>query len=312
MIYRKGKENMNAPVELHARVTAQGREVIRPSSLRRSDDIVEDAEALRTRLMTDGYLYLPGYLDVSEVRAARLDLLGRLEPRGWLSPGTPTADGVAGPEAAKRVIAEIAAASPPLQHLLYGGRMADLYARIFGESIRHFDYTWLRAMPPGSGSKPHMDAVFMNRGTPKLLTAWTPLGDIDRRLGGLAILDRSPSLTELQETYGRRDVDAYCSNHEGTPDAATADGPAWTGTLSDDPVALADDLERHWLTTDYGMGDLLTFPLFTVHCGLDNNTDRLRLSCDARYQPASEPADPRWIGVDPSRHSARSKRGLIC
>lgn len=311
-VLQRVKWNMNVPIELQARVTAQGRDVVRPGALRRSADIADDPGALRNRLMADGYLYLPGYLDVSEVGAARLDILSQLEKLGWLAADTSTNEGVAGPQAAKRVLAEIAAASAPLQHLLYGGLMADLYSRIFNASIRHFDYTWLRAMPPGTGSKPHMDAVFMNRGTPKLLTAWTPLGDIDRQLGGLAILERSPELTELQNTYGRRDVDAYCSNHEGAADAAASDGPAWTGTLSDDPVSLADDLERHWLTADYAMGDVLTFPLFTVHCGLDNNTDRLRLSCDARYQPANEPADPRWIGVDPSRHSARSKHGLIC
>lgn len=295
-------------MHLQPLVTAQAREVSTLGNLRPSDDIVDDVAGLRARLMTDGYLYLPGYLDVSAVMAARLDILGRLEQQGWLATDTAAAEAMAGPGAAKRVLAEMAADSAPLQQLLYGSQMADFYQRFFDQAVRHFDYTWLRAMPPGMGSKPHMDAVFMNRGTPELLTAWTPLGDIDRQLGGLAILDRSPDLTELQQTYGRRDVDTFCSNR----DEVASESPPWNGTLSDDPVSLADDLGRRWLTADFALGDLLTFPLFTVHCGLDNNTDRLRLSCDSRYQPASQPADPRWIGVDPSRHSARSKRGLIC
>jgi hypothetical protein len=56
----------------------------------------------------------------------------------------------------------------------------------------------------------------------------------------------------------------------------------------------------------------VTFPMYTVHGSLDNTSDRLRLSCDIRYQRASEPADPRWIGANPTAHGAESKRGLIC
>jgi hypothetical protein len=67
------------------------------------------------------------------------------------------------------------------------------------------------------------------------------------------------------------------------------------------------------VTRDYRAGDLLVFTMHTAHLGLDNNTsDRFRLSSDSRYQPASEPADPRWVGTDPAGHGAASKQGLIC
>ena len=73
-----------------------------------------------------------------------------------------------------------------------------------------------------------------------------------------------------------------------------------------------NDAGLRWLTGDYRAGDLLTFSMHTAHLGLDNNANRIRLSCDIRYQPASEPADPRWIGADPSAHGSRSKVGVIC
>jgi hypothetical protein len=186
--------------------------------------------------------------------------------------------------------------------------------RVFDEPVRHFDYTWLRLKPPGVGTKPHMDSVFMNRGTPRLLTAWTPLGDIDTRLGGLAILAGAHTIDDLTNGYAQRDVDTYCTNPESASDLAqTADNRDWNGTLHDDAVALREQLGLRWLTTDYRAGDLLTFTMHTVHTGLDNNTtDRVRLSCDSRYQPASEPADPRWIGPRPPAHGPASKRGLIC
>ena len=60
------------------------------------------------------------------------------------------------------------------------------------------------------------------------------------------------------------------------------------------------------------MGDLLVFTMFTLHCSHTNQTDRLRISTDTRYQLASEPIDPRWIGAEPPGNDIRAKRGTIC
>lgn len=280
--------------------------------LRRSNDVLDDPGELAQRLTEDGYLFLPGYLDRNEVLAARRDLLARLAQLGWTASGTDPDDALPGPEASPNVLATVAHESEPLMALLYSGRMGTLYEHIFGEPIRHYEYTWLRAIPPGLASRPHMDSVFMNRGTLELLTAWTPLGDIDRTLGGLAILENSHQLEDVKNDYGRRDVDEYCSNHETADEDAAQDRLSWSGALAENPALLREDLGGRWLTTDFQAGDVLTFTIFTVHCGLDNSSDRLRLSCDSRYQPASQPADPRWVGIHPTAHTSRSKRGVIC
>ena len=52
------------------------------------------------------------------------------------------------------------------------------------------------------------------------------------------------------------------------------------------------------------MGDALLFGMYTMHGSLTNTTNRYRLSCDTRYQLASEPADERWIGAKPKGHYA--------
>jgi hypothetical protein len=39
--------------------------------------------------------------------------------------------------------------------------------------------------------------------------------------------------------------------------------------------------------------------MFTHHCSLDNQSNRIRLSTDSRYQLASEPMDERWSGDHP-------------
>jgi hypothetical protein len=77
-------------------------------------------------------------------------------------------------------------------------------------------------------------------------------------------------------------------------------------------VRLRETLGGRWLTAEFRMGDLLTFPMYTVHASLDNQTDRIRLSTDSRYQSAAEPADPRWIGEQPIAHGVAGRRGRIC
>ena len=49
----------------------------------------------------------------------------------------------------------------------------------------------MRAVSPGPATPPHMDVVYMGRGTKNLFTSWTPLGDVPLEMGGLIILENS-------------------------------------------------------------------------------------------------------------------------
>jgi ectoine hydroxylase-related dioxygenase (phytanoyl-CoA dioxygenase family) len=182
--------------------------------------------------------------------------------------------------------------------------------------VRHYDFTWMRAVAPGHGTQPHRDIVFMGRGTHDLYTAWTPLGDIDYQLGGLIVLEGSNRLENVREEYLARDVDEYCENVEGEQEYARTNqdmhGWRWDGSLSDNPVELREQLGGRWLTAEYKAGDLLTFDTHTIHASLDNRSERIRLSSDSRYQLASEPIDERWIGEAPIGHGPEGKRGRIC
>jgi hypothetical protein len=147
--------------------------------LRRSRPDAPAAE-LTERLDRDGYLFLPNYLAAEKVRQARRELLERLAIMGWLAPDRDVTDAVPGPGPREPFdMNELASSCAALLQLLYGRRMLDLFERLFAEPVRHFDFTWLRVVGPGSGTPPHMDNVFMNRGSGRLLTAWTPLGDIN-------------------------------------------------------------------------------------------------------------------------------------
>ena len=90
---------------------------------------------------------------------------------------------MAHPDSGLKFKPDLAHDNEPLHRLLYGGRMMEFYERFLGGPVRHYDFTWMRAVAPGYGTQPHGDIVFMGRGTHDLYTAWTPLGDIDYQLG---------------------------------------------------------------------------------------------------------------------------------
>jgi hypothetical protein len=59
------------------------------------------------------------------------------------------------------------------------------------------------------------------------------------------------------------------------------------------------------LTATFEPGDVLLFGMFLVHGAFDHTGGTegrsacVRISCDVRWQPASEPRDPRYFGADP-------------
>lgn len=283
--------------------------------LRDSCYLAGDGESLQARMKEDGYLFLRGYFRRDDVLAARREIVERLVAEGVLEPGSDPMDAIIRKDLKSSFRPDLTTNNAPLLRLLYSGAMMEFYETFFGEPVRHYDFTWLRAVSPGPGTRPHCDVVYMGRGTrEKLLTAWTPLGDTPLSLGGLMILENSHLQHERLRHYLDRDVDTYCTNGRHAPDIeAGKKAWEWDGSLAKDPVALRQKLGGRWLTTEFEAGDLLTFSMYTVHASVDNASgDRMRFSSDSRYQPASLPADERWIGENPPAHGLAGKRGRIC
>lgn len=255
----------------------------------------------------DGYLYLPGFFNTDLIQAARQGLLERMADAGMLDPEAPLMEGRVLSENRKGFSPELATNNPQVQRVVRGPELLDFYSTLLGGEVRSFDFVWVRSMPPGSGTPPHCDIVFMGRGTSDLYTAWIPYGPADFEIGGLMVLEDSHKKGESIQTYLEHDVDTYCENTE-------EDKRPWkTGQLSDDPRMLREKLGGRWLTAEFQPGDLLTFGMGTVHASLDNRSEnRLRLSTDTRYQLASEPVDERWVGENPKGHGKASAKGMIC
>jgi hypothetical protein len=281
--------------------------------LRDSADAADDMAELHARFERDGYLYMKGYLDRDEVLAARASLTDRLGDAGILDPAYPTIDGICKPGSGYGFKPEFTNNNPAIQNLLYGERLAGFYRKFYGENVRHYDFTWLRAIGPGKGTNPHCDLPYMGRGTHRHMTCWVPYGEISFELGGLMVLEGSHKRLDLLESYVFRDVDAFCENKPEQKKKADDGGWTFTGTLSHNPPTVRNKFGGRWLTTEFEPGDFVTFGMFLVHASLDNRSEnRLRISSDCRYQRASEPIDERWVGPNPPGHTTAGKRGRIC
>jgi hypothetical protein len=284
--------------------------------LRDSSDASEDFEELGRRFAEEGYLFMKGYLNRDQVLGARSSIAKRLADAGILDEKYDPMEAICIPESGYVFKPEFADNNAEVQELLYSGALTDFYRKLYGEEIRHYDFTWLRAVGPGKGTNPHCDLPYMGRGTHQHMTCWMPYGDISFELGGLMILEGSHKRQDLLKNYVFRDVDTYCENKPEQLNRANEDGwtfPSFTGTLSHNPPMLRNKFGGRWLTSEFEAGDFLTFGMFTIHASLDNRSkNRLRISSDSRYQRASEPIDDRWIGQNPPGHTKAGKRGRIC
>ena len=306
--------------------------------VRDSSALVGQPEALRAELEEQGYLYIPGFFDPELIRAGRRSIFERLAAAGELDPDYDLMEGVIHPEkleafkldtaptfkesdGQKRNPDKTAAFRPDLasnsdaiRRVVFGPEICGFYADLFGESIRHFDFIWCRLMGPGHGTPVHCDWVYMGRGSRRLLTCWIPYVEIPLEVGGLILLEKSHQQSARIANYLAKDVDAYCENNPEQVQAVAREGkwsfPGWLSRRAD---TVAKQFGTRWLTAPrWNVGDFITFRMDMVHGSLDNQSDRVRLSTDTRYQLASEPVDERWVGENPVGHSTAGKRGRIC
>ncbi|MER5635914.1 phytanoyl-CoA dioxygenase family protein [Kitasatospora sp. NPDC002227] len=240
-----------------------------------SSPIASDRAALRGRLREDGYLFFRGLLDREVVGALAGQALAVLTEHGWFEPGTrqlalPPRKGEEGRSPHGDPGYEGTVALDAFQGLSYDAGLRRLMRTLIGDDAFPLP-SWaqrtaenpyparasvLRTVYPQSlvpvhnGMYEHQDyRVF---GVVDMFTAWVPLIPIDRSMGGLAV---------------------------------RAGGHA-NGLLTDRRLV---DSGSGWRTTDYEVGDVLVFHALTPHAALPNNSDRLRLSADTRFQSTKAP-----------------------
>jgi hypothetical protein len=272
---------------------AQGTPVAeeRLAPLVESSKLRDDPAGLRARLADEGYLFLPGVVDREIVLAARQEVFGRLEEVGEIEP--PAVEGIATGTSQRRerepdlgAFWRSVSQGPQLRAASHGAQVQAVMDLLLGEPARAHDYIFLRPGVVGRSTSLHYDHPFFARGSDRVYTAWLALGDIPIEEGPLMVLEGSNRYADLVEQVRGIDYDS-------------SDSP--TVQVLSDTVEFARQRGSRLLASPFGAGDLVVFDMFTMHGSLDNHSPggRVRLSCDVRWQPASDPVDPRYRGQDP-------------
>ena len=251
-----------------------------------STPLLADPAALRARADRDVYLFFRQRLPADEVLAMRAEMLAIVDRHGWRQPGQDALGGLIDYDAINRLTEEemhrtdvgvTAEAYHEVQRLErfhrlpHHPRLLEIYRTLFGREVLVHPRHIARLVTPHTcmvPTPPHQDFPYI-QGTTQTWTAWFPVGDCPRSLGGLTVL--------------------RASHRQGYLPVQPAKGAGGFAV----PLCPA---ETEWIEGDYATGDVLTFPSYTIHKALRCQfKDRVRLSMDVRYQAADEPVESRSL-----------------
>jgi hypothetical protein len=257
-----------------------------PIPLRDSTAFLGSGAALRARAAEDGYLFFRNLIPAEAILAVRADVLTVVNQHQWLQPGQDALGGVLQREAFATIPESEMRTDIGVTHAMYDGvqklesmhrlphhpQLLAFFERLFDTQVlvhpRHI-VRMITSHPAMVPTPMHQDYPLI-QGTSRTWTAWMPLGDCPRTMGGLTVL--------------------RASQHLGYVPVEMAQG---AGGLA---VQLCPTDPPDWAEIDFQTGDVLAFPCFTVHCALPSAVkDQIRLSLDVRYQPVDEVIEARSL-----------------
>lgn len=259
---------------------------------RDSREVLDDTPELQRRFAEDGYIFVRGAVDRELAMAAREEVFGRLVEVDEIKP--PAVDGIFTERSQRRELHpdlggfwQSVNEGPALRRVSHGPELGRVVGNLLGEKARPHDFMFLRVSVVGRATNLHYDRPFFARGSQRICTAWTALGDIPKTDGPLFVVEGSNRFDDLIEQAWAVDYDSK-------------DSPLVS--ILDDVATLLKKRQTRLLTTHFHLGDLVLFDMKLLHGTLDNHSPvgRVRLSCDVRYQPAADPMDERYFGPNPT------------
>lgn len=234
--------------------------------------LLASPSALRRRADEDGCLFFRSLVDRDAIRQVRREILGLCAEAGWIAPRTDPREGVAAPGVAcvegqpeYMAVYNQVMRLESFHALAHDAGLLGMFDELFGESTLVHPRNIARIVFPQNTrftTPAHQDYVHI-QGAEQTYTAWIPLGDCPRSRGSLAVM--------------------LGSHRAGVQTPHPADGAGGLGIQT-------DALQFPWATADFSTGDALIFSSLVIHKALPNlSANRIRLSVDYRYQPASAP-----------------------
>jgi ectoine hydroxylase-related dioxygenase (phytanoyl-CoA dioxygenase family) len=261
-----------------------------------STDILDDAEALKTKMAEEGYLLFKGLVDREKVLSARREILLKYAIIGEIdSVKHDVMDAILQEETFIDQVnllafTESIRSGKAYQDLTVDSNIMNMYEKLMGGKVRSFDFKWPRFIRPGEGTGIHSDNIYVTGGTKNVWTSWIPIGDVAIEDGPVVMLEKSHRSDKLTKYWG---LDADRDK---------------TGWLSEDPLAVQRSIGGRWMTSEFKAGDILCFDVRLVHASLDNvSKNRCRLTSDTRYHLVGEKLDQRWNGDNANPHEGAAK-----
>lgn len=232
-----------------------------------SAHLLEDAQAIQQQFHSDGYVFIRGLLDTTLLDSLRRQIVTICADCNWLKPDVDPMQALAWTVPKIEGEGEYFKVYDRIQRLedfhalAHDPGVMKLMRALLGPTAFPHPLSIARLVFPENrewSTPPHQDFV-NNQGTKDLYACWIPLSNCPGELGPLAVLKGSHSLGLLPVEY------ALGAGHR----------QACIPTE-------AESLE--WLADDFSLGDVIVFHSLTLHKALPNETDRMRISVDFRYQ----------------------------
>ena len=246
---------------------------------------------LQNALEKDGYIYIKNVINEDEISKAREDIFQKLGEVNELK--HPFSDGIASGKSNRNVLfsnrgefwKQVSNISS-LRNITNGKTLNKVFDKIFGMPSVRFDFIFLRAVGGGKFTHMHCDAGFFTRETQKVLTCWLVFTDVTLDKGPLFVIEGSHKYRDIYKKYDGYDVDKNKN---------------LKASIDSHPVDFAKERKSKILTAHFNPGDILIFGMYTVHGTFENHSkdNKIRLTCDIRFQPQKEPKDPRYFGINP-------------
>ena len=256
-----------------------------------------DASGLRERMCSDGYLFLPRLVATERALAVKRDIMALLREHFIIED-----DGAAEPlwsggpqptEAEYLAVYERIVELASFQALARSPEVIAVVEAVAEGPVQVWEQQLVRIVYPDPDATAAQGVGAHQDGDPTLgyrashfHTAWISLMKIDAAVGGLAVAPGSHRLGLL------RSAGAAPSSGAGKPAAG----------YGLDPAALT------WVSSDFVPGSTVIFHCLTAHRGLPNHSDRIRLSCDYRYQPTGDSAT--WLAHTPGPEVRRTAQRI--
>lgn len=254
---------------------------------------------LRAQYQDQGYLWLKGILDRSEVLAFRRRYFGAFVGAGLLAPGSDPMDGIYAGEgedkaAVRRIMTE-AVMWAAYEAFCLAGPIVRFYEEFLGGPPCLLKRKIIRYTKPGDAActGAHYDLTYLRAGTDRVCTSWIPIGDIPVAMGGLVYLEGADRWgRQLEAEFSIKNADLPPEERISAYNKNMSD----TGWLTKDLPSLAERMPGRWLMADYAAGDMVVHSPYMIHASTANEDgdNRMRLSTDIRYQLVSDQIDPRW------------------